>query len=119
MGNKKTRGKLEQESIFVGVQVSGVYLSTGDTVVNRKAYLWEFEYLVRIYLREQQWATKKANSEKKTGTVYLSLFSEKVVLCVCVCYVLCCVVCCVVLCVGLSKGSNGFPRGASCVERRR
>ena len=89
-----------QKSIFVGVQVSGVYLSTGDTVVNRKAYLWEFEYLVCIYLREQQWATNpktpKANSEKKTGTVYLSLFSEKVVLCVCVCCVLCCVMCWVV-----------------------
>ena len=54
----------------MGVQVSGVYLSTGDTVVN-----------------------KKANSEKKTGTVYLSLFSEKVVLCV----VFYCVVMCVLL----------------------
>ena len=45
---------------------------------------------------------KKANSEKKTGTVYLSLFSEKVVLCVVF------VVCCVVLCVGLSKGLTVF-----------
>ena len=53
---------------------------------------------------------KKANSEKKTGTVYLSLFSEKVVLCVVF------IVCCVVLCVGLSKGSNGFPRGTSCLN---
>ena len=53
---------------------------------------------------------KNADSEKKTGTVYLSLFSEKVVLCVVF------VVCCVVLCVGLSKGSNGFPRGTSCLN---
>ena len=79
-----------QESIFVDIQVSGVYLSTGDTVVNRKAYLWEFEYLVCIYLREQHSGQQKANSEKKTGTVYLSLFSEKVVLCVVLCYVLSC-----------------------------
>ena len=35
-----------QKSIFVGVQVSGVYLSTGDTVVNRKAY---FAKCLRIY----------------------------------------------------------------------
>ena len=48
-----------QKSIFVGVQVSGVYLSTGDTVVNRKAYLWEFKYLVCIYLWKHQWATGK------------------------------------------------------------
>ena len=34
----------------------------------------------------------------------------KVVLCVVF------VVCCVMLCVGLSKGSNGFPRGTSCLN---
>ena len=61
----KTRGRLEQESIFVGVQVSGVYLSTGDTVVNRKAYLWEFEYLVCIKAIGTPVANKKANSKKK------------------------------------------------------
>ena len=59
----------------MGVRVFGVYLSKGTTVGN-----------------------KKANSEKKTGTVYLNLFSEKVVLCVVFCCVLCCVVCWVVLC---------------------
>ena len=77
-----------QESIFVDIQVSGVYLSTGDTVVNRKAYLWEFEYLVCIYLREQQWVTE--------CVFYLSLFFEKLVLCVVCSIVLLCVFYCVV-----------------------
>ena len=70
------------------IQVSDVYLSTGDTVVNRKAYLWEFEYLVCIYLREQQWATE--------CVFYLSLFFEKLVLCVVCSIVLLCVFCWVV-----------------------
>ena len=61
----KTRGRLEQESIFVGVQVSGVYLSTGDTVVNRKAYLWEFEYLVCIKAIGTPVANKKKQTVKK------------------------------------------------------
>ena len=42
-------------------------------VHSRKAYLWEFEYLVCIYLREQQWATKNPRLSKSVifSRVYL------------------------------------------------
>ena len=79
-------------------------------VHSRKAYLWEFKYLVCIYLRETQWLTGKhiCGSSSICCVCYLSLFFEKVVLCV-VCSI-------VLLCVVLSKGSNGFPRGTSCMR---
>ena len=71
-------GDIEHESIFVGVQVSGVYLSTGDTVINRKAYLWEFEYLVCNYLREQQWATNPKTPKKQTVRKKQELLFESI-----------------------------------------
>ena len=56
----------------MGVQVSGVYLSTGDTVVNRKAYLWEFEYLVRIKAKGTTVGNKKRNVYLYVEQVLLS-----------------------------------------------
>ena len=64
--------------------------SHGEGTLREKHICGSSSIWWRIKAKGTTVGNKKANSEKKIGTVYLSLFSEKVVLCVV--FVVCCVV---------------------------